>query len=745
MLKIVAKFTKLMEKGSILFDEFFSHPNKIFINHILGMLYENDTALEKMVKIYHDIAKLKNNFQIYIRDKSKAKNKEHSLLSGYFFVSNSDFDELDTLFGFLAIISHHAYIKDFYSLKDPNKNFGECYQNSIEFSFANEVIENAKTFSKFKDIKFDNIHEKAKKLSRYLLLSEFKRKFNYDDFIDFKSLYSNLIFNDKFEAIFSSKFTPSKSIQLKPLEKYIENLVKDEDKNLPENKKREDFRQFVLSNFDKNHSLYTLTAPTGYGKTLTALNFALKFKKERVIFSLPFTSIIDQTYDTFSKIYPDLEVQKIHHKTTIQDDKNEDIDLDSDRYSKVKFMLNSFSADINITTMYQLIYAIFGNSNKDNVKFHSLKNSVIIVDEAQALPYKFRQDFIKLCEIISEKLNSVFILMSATMPVINSPKFKEISNLNYFKHQNRYKIKYLDKNEDELIGQIKLASKDKHTLVVVNTIKKAQELYFKFKDEFQAYSINGYMTDDHKLQIICDIKKQLKNKNNKSKKILLISTQSIEAGVDLSFEVGFREISPISSVIQTAGRINRSGEFGGGVLYVFDSISKFETLIYGDLQNISDSIFKILKQKEVKESEILEFSNIYFEKIHTLLENLYLKDSMAKLEFETINGKIDEIMKENRYKKLIIVEPKPNFISDLEQEFFNYKNNDEFKIKEFRNNIIKKIIKHGVNISQNDIKNFGTRLEKVKFCDISYLPFNAPEYDKNVGILKASSDKMVFL
>lgn len=734
-----------MAKGSILFDEFFSHPNKIFINHILGMLYENDTALEKMVKIYHDIAKLKNNFQIYIRDKSKAKNKEHSLLSGYFFVSNSDFDELDTLFGFLAIISHHAYIKDFYSLKDPNKNFGECYQNSIEFSFANEVIENAKTFSEFKDIKFDNIHEKAKKLSRYLLLSEFKHKFSYDDFIDFKSLYSNLIFNDKFEAIFSSKFTPSKPIQLKPLEKYIENLVKDEDKNLPENKKREDFRQFVLSNFDKNHSLYTLTAPTGYGKTLTALNFALKFKKERVIFTLPFTSIIDQTYDTFSKIYPDLEVQKIHHKTTIQNDENENIDLDSDRYSKVKFMLNSFSADINITTMYQLIYAIFGNSNKDNVKFHSLKNSVIIVDEAQALPYKFRQDFIKLCEIISEKLNSVFILMSATMPVINSPKFKETSNLNYFKHQNRYKIKYLDKNEDELIRQIKLASKDKHTLVVVNTIKKAQELYFKFKDEFQAYSINGYMTDDHKLQIICDIKKQLKNKNNKSKKILLISTQSIEAGVDLSFEVGFREISPISSIIQTAGRINRSGEFGYGVLYVFDSISKFETLIYGDLQNISDSIFKILKQKEVKESEILEFSNIYFEKIHTLLENLYLKDSMAKLEFETINGKIDEIMKENRYKKLIIVEPKPNFISDLEQEFFNYKNNDEFKIKEFRNNIIKKIIKHGVNISQNDIKNFGTRLEKVKFCDISYLPFNAPEYDKNVGILKASSDKMVFL
>lgn len=88
-----------------------------------------------------------------------------------------------------------------------------------------------------------------------------------------------------------------------------------------------------------------------------------------------------------------------------------------------------------------------------------------------------------------------------------------------------------------------------------------------------------------------------------------------------------------------------------------------------------------------------------------IIRRIYtLKTVWQNLNFETINGKIDEIMKENRYKKLIIVEPKPNFISDLEQEFFNYKNNDEFKIKEFRNNIIKKIIKHGVNISQNDIK-----------------------------------------
>lgn len=714
-------------KDSVLFDEFFSHPNKLFVNHISRMLDENDSELEKWVKIYHDIAKLKNNFQFYIRG-HKAEDKNHSLLSGYLFAANSKFEDIQTLFGFLAIVSHHGNVKNFYTLKEPNVNFGDYYQNSIEFKFANEVIENAKCLDIFKGLEFKNPHEKFHILSKTLLKLSYKHKFGYEDFIDFKSLYSNLIFNDKFEAIFNSKFSHSKPTDITKLEKHI--------LTLKPNTKRTKFRQFVLSNFDNNHFLYTLTAPTGYGKTLTALNFALKFKKERVIFTLPFTSIIDQTYDIVTEIYPDLEVQKIHHKTMINED------IDSDRYSKVKFILNSFSGDINITTMHQLIYAIFGNSNKDNVKFHSLKNSAIIIDEAQALPYVFRQDFIKLCEIISEKLNSVFIFMSATMPIINGIKFKEISNLDYFKEQNRYKIKYLDENEDTLIEKIKFEAKEKHTLVVVNTIKKAQELYLKFKDEFKTYSINGYMTDDHKLQTINTVKQKLTTQSKE--KILLISTQSIEAGVDLSFEVGFREISPISSIIQAAGRINRSGEFGDGILYVFESISGYENLIYGNLQIISKNIFKILKQKEVNESEILDFSKQYFKAIYENIENLYIEDEIAKLEFESINDKIDEIMNENDYKRLIIIEPKPNFIKDLEQKFFNYKNDDESKIKEFRNNIIKQIITYGVNVSQNDISNFGTNLEVLKFCDIYYLPFNAPEYDKNIGILKANSKEMAF-
>ena len=630
-------------KESILFDEFWSHPNKLLENHIKNMISPNDDELDKQVKLYHDIAKLKNNFQIYIRDTSNDKlDKNHSLLSAYFFLLNSKFDEIPTLFGFLAIVSHHGNVVNLMTLaREANKFF----KNQKELEQWDEVAGVAKNIKIYSGLstKKDEFLDRAEKLRQYLVLSQYRHKFTYEDFINFKSLYSNLIYSDKFEAIFGIPKQESKDIPIDVLESDIQNL--------PPNKKRDAFRKFVLNNFDENYKLFTLTAPTGYGKTLTALNFALKFNKPRIIYALPFTSIIDQTYDIVAKIYKnsDILVSKAHHKTTI----GEENLTKEDRYSKIKFLMESFSGEINVTTLYQLIFALFGNKNKDNVKFNQLKNSVVIIDEAQAIPYNFRKDFILLCEIISQRLGTIFIFMSATMPVIKSEKFKEISNLDYFSKQDRYVIKWLDINgEDELLEKTCEAASDKNTLVVVNTIKKAQELFTKLRDKFSCFCLNGYMYDDHKRATIeavrCAIDKS--KVDPLASKILLISTQSIEAGVDLDFDIGFREVSPISSIIQTAGRINRHFGATRGELYVFPEISKFTNLIYGDLYKVSGAILSDLKQKEVRESEILEISNLYFQKISNQLENLHIKGEIEKLEFENINQKIEDIMNDN-YKQ----------------------------------------------------------------------------------------------
>lgn len=721
-----------MMKESILFDEFWSHPNKLLENHIKNMISPDDDELGKQVKLYHDIAKLKNNFQIYIRDTSNDKlDKNHSLLSAYFFLLNSKFDEILTLFGFLVIVSHHGNVVNLMTLsREANKFF----KNQKELEQWDEVANAAKNIKIYSGLstKKDEFLNRAEKLRQYLVLSQYRHKFTYEDFINFKSLYSNLIYSDKFEAIFSMPKQENKDIPIDVLEASI--------KNLPPNKKRDAFRNFVLNNFDKERKLFTLTAPTGYGKTLTALNFALKFNKSRIIYALPFTSIIDQTYDIVAKIYKnsDILVSKAHHKTTI----GEENLTKEDRYSKIKFLMESFSGEINITTLYQLIFALFGNKNKDNVKFNQLKNSVVIIDEAQAIPYNFRKDFILLCEIISQRLGTIFIFMSATMPVIKSEKFKEISNLDYFSKQDRYVIKWLDiGGEDELLEKICEAASDKNTLVVVNTIKKAQELFTKLRDKFSCFCLNGYMYDDHKRATIEAVRCAV----NKSKvdplasKILLISTQSIEAGVDLDFDIGFREVSPISSIIQTAGRVNRHFGATRGELYVFPEISKFTNLIYGDLYKVSGAILSDLKQKEVRESEILEISNLYFQKISNQLENLHIKSEIEKLEFENINQKIEDIMNDN-YKQTIIIEPEENFIKDFEAKIFEIKNspNEKFTIRDLFKNHIRKLSKFSINVALKDMNKLMPNLKQINgLKDIFYLPFGSSYfYSTEYGLKK---------
>ena len=719
-------------KESILFDEFWSHPNKLLENHIKNMISPDDDKLGKQVKLFHDIAKLKNNFQIYIRDTSNDKlDKKHSLLSAYFFLLNSKFDEISTLFGFLAIVSHHGNVVNLMMLaREANKFF----KNQKELEQWDEVAGAAKNIKIYSELstKKDEFLDRAEKLRQYLVLSQYRHKFTYEDFINFKSLYSNLIYSDKFEAIFSMPKQESKDIPIDVLESDIQSL--------PPNEKRDAFRNFVLNNFDKERKLFTLTAPTGYGKTLTALNFALKFNKSRIIYALPFTSIIDQTYDIVAKIYKnsDILVSKAHHKTTIDEENL----TKEDRYSKIKFLMESFSGEINVTTLYQLIFALFGNKNKDNVKFNQLKNSVVIIDEAQAIPYNFRKDFILLCEIISQRLGTIFIFMSATMPVIKSENFKEISNLDYFSKQDRYVIKRLDiGGEDELLEKICEAASDKNTLVVVNTIKKAQELFAKLRDKFNCFCLNGYMYDDHKRTTIEAVKCAI----DKSKidplaiKILLISTQSIEAGVDLDFDIGFREVSPISSIIQTAGRVNRHFGATRGELYVFPEISKFTNLIYGDLYKVSGAILSDLKQKEVRESEILEISNLYFQKISNQLENLHIKSEIEKLEFENINQKIEEIMNDN-YKQTIIIEPKENFIKDFEAKIFEIKNspNEKFTIRDLFKNHIRKLSKFSINVALKDMNKLMPNLKQINgLKDMFYLPFGSSYfYSAECGLKK---------
>lgn len=735
-------------------DVILSHPNKLLEEHINNMLSFASSDLERDTILFHDIAKAKKAFQTHIRGKSKnIPNKNHSLLSAYFFLLNSKYNEIDTLFGFLSILSHHGNVKNFYDLvtrpDNANKYLDDGFEGSIEFEYWDEVFKAVKDIDLYKRISGDKekLFKIGKRFNSLIVCELDCKEFQYEDFIKFKSLYSNLLYADKFEAIFDKGKEQGKAIiPLRELEDYMAKL--------PFNEKRNTFREYVLNNFDTNYKLFTLTAPTGYGKTLTALNFALKFGRERIIYALPFTSIIDQTYDIVRDIYKDNKdvlVAKVHHKTTVDDveDKNNDNEdnMSEDRYSKVKFLMESFSGDINITTLYQLVFAIFGNKNRDNIKFNQLKDSVVIVDEFQAVSYTFRKDFIELCKIISKTLNTIFIFMSATMPYIeNRENFKELSNLDYFEQQDRYEIKWLELgNEDEretnLIAKVKEEAKSKNTLLVVNTIAKAQELFLRFRGDYTTFCLNGYMYDEQKRDVIDKVKTLM----NSGEKVLLVSTQSIEAGVDLDFDVGFREVSPISSIIQTAGRVNRHFGNKKGILYLFNSVSKCENIIYGNLQLITENILPMFKERgSVSEKESLAFIEEYFKRISKTLkdrpETKIIKEAISRLAFADINKGIDEQMSED-YKIGIIIEPSDGFIKRFETELFEINNNKELekfdqlaRIKDHT----KLLSKYQVNIGREEKKRLALILTPIRgLSSLSYLPYNSvSQFSDEYGVKK---------
>ncbi len=720
-----------MNIESILYEQFFSHPDKLYSEHINNMFDDEDTILEKEVKRFHDIAKLKENFQKYIRGE-EGIDKNHSLLSAYLFLLNSDFETKEALFGFLAIASHHGDVENFFALGEDNRYIGKYCTRSKELDFMDEVINSSKKLELYSHTKgtIDDLKMLTKQYQKYLRSFKFKNCFEYSDFVAFKKLYASLIYSDKYEAIFGVVKEFMRELEPSILAKYINQL--------PFNKKRDTFRQFVLNSFDASHKLFTLTAPTGYGKTLTALEFALQFHREKVIFALPFTSIIDQTYDVVSCIFgADANIYKVHHKTDI------DESVPQDRYSQVKFLMNSFGGEITITTLYQIIFALFGNSNKENVKFNQLKNSVVIIDEAQAIPYPFRADFIKLCELISEQMNTVFILMSATMPIV-SDHFREISDLNYFHNQNRYVLEWLplENGQDSLLRKVSNEAKTKHTLCVVNTVIKAQELYWKLKDKFECYSLNGYMTDSDKQKTVKEIANRLQQDNGK---IILVSTQSIEAGIDLDFEVGFREVAPISSIIQSAGRVNRHFGSHQSTLYIFDDICGYSDLIYGDMQQISQSIFELLRGNSVEEYNILAISQLYFDKINRQLENLMLEEEMKKLEFATIAKMIDKQMNGQDFKQLIIIEPHCGFIQKIEAKLEEIKQTslDKFKQRDLVQSVVKRLMQYGVNVNKKEIEAFATPIGKVKYLyEILYLPAGAIEYNGDYGVKKYQPDEI---
>lgn len=407
-----------------------------------------------------------------------------------------------------------------------------------------------------------------------------------------------------------------------------------------------------------SQKIFTLTAPTGTGKTLTSFAAALKLRKilknsldlkyePRIIYSLPFTSIIDQNYDVFDKVLSQIGdfknnespyLLKHHHLSEIfyktqNMDKEEDLD-------ESLALIESWESEVIVTTFIQLFYSLIGYKNRSLKKFHNIVSSIIILDEAQNIPIEYWDLVRRVLIGMTEYFNCTIILMTATKPLIfEEGEYKELVDNyeSYFKTEdlNRVilKIDSKEKKIKEFYNELNDWSKNSY-LFVFNTIGSSLEFYNLITNKsglpFKKCYLSTNITPRERRQRIEYARKAIKN----NQKVIIVSTQLIEAGVDIDCDCVYRDRGPLDSIIQVAGRCNRNKRFDKAEMHLVNLKNGTSyTKIYDPvLLHLVNNLFKNEDNttSQFYEIDFLELINKYFESAKEksgtevkLIESLY--------------------------------------------------------------------------------------------------------------------------
>lgn len=332
--------------------------------------------------------------------------------------------------------------------------------------------------------------------------------------------------------------------------------------------------------FTKNgNGIYRLSIPTGGGKTLSSMRYALelakKENKEHIIYVAPFLSILEQNANEIRTILDDDENILEHHSNVCIDEN------DVEQLNRHELLADDWSAPIIMTTTVQFLNTLFDGSMQSVRRLHQLTNAVIIIDEAQSIPIKCLNLFTTFMNFLSYCGNSTVIMCTATQPLFEkikrpllyNDKCKDmIPNIEFFSNEfKRVHIERPDKREYdyESLAQFILDKMDQNILVVLNTKGAVRGVYNAIKelvsDDVDVIQLTTYMCAQHRLYTIKKMKQSLSKR-----KTICISTQLIEAGVDISFQAVIRSLAGLDSITQTAGRCNRNGETSEGIVYMVE-------------------------------------------------------------------------------------------------------------------------------------------------------------------------------
>jgi CRISPR-associated endonuclease/helicase Cas3 len=328
---------------------------------------------------------------------------------------------------------------------------------------------------------------------------------------------------------------------------------------------------------EKPKGLYQLTVPTGGGKTFASLRFALhhadKHKMDRIIYVLPFTTIIDQNAEEIRKVLEEKDKKgKYLNRVVLEHHSNLMPDKETARQ---KVLSENWDAPVVLTTNVQVLEALFGSGTRGARRMHQLAKTVIIFDEVQTLPVKCVQLFNTAVNFLVNNCGSTVVLCTATQPLLDKiePKSKALpitaeqqmvpnarqlfDNLKRVEVSDKTKVGGWSNDEIKELAVQRVVESDS-VLVVVNTKTSARKIYQQCEqtNNVETYHLSTNMCPAHRMAVLSQIRACLDNK----KPVICVSTQLIEAGVDISFGSVIRFLAGLDSIVQAAGRCNRHNE-----------------------------------------------------------------------------------------------------------------------------------------------------------------------------------------
>lgn len=338
---------------------------------------------------------------------------------------------------------------------------------------------------------------------------------------------------------------------------------------------------------------YSLTVPTGGGKTLSSLLWAMKHavhhSMRRIIIAIPYTSIIVQTAGVLKSIFGEKNVLE-HHSGF-----NPEEIIDEEVREKAILAAENWDYPIIVTTNVQLFESMFSNRPSVCRKLHNIVDSVIILDEVQTLPTDFLQPIVDAMKAYHKLFGVSFLFTTASQPVLSGTiegtnpnagiegieHVDEIIPEDYALHDRLRRVNLVidnvGKTYDEMAAEL---TKHDKVLCIVNTRKDAKELYDRLPDEGVKMHLSRMMCPAHISRTISRIKALLENGSQPV--VRVIATQLVEAGVDIDFPVVFRQEAGLDSVLQAAGRCNREGKHAMGQTFVF-SLSAQNRIPFGSI------------------------------------------------------------------------------------------------------------------------------------------------------------------